>query len=207
MINRNRYFAFDYDNTLAEKGGKIDSSLSDILLNIILKGNKVCIITSRSMFWMKKNGINILDMIIPKKEYLSKEEIKKITNNFIIYTGRGNEKFFPNFVDKMWILSEDISYNKFMTMEDIFKIQEIIKKAIPKKKLSGKTYTKQYFSNNPEGIIRVIMRIENINIRLRKKIILKIKSDLNKLKNRKFSHILIDIEDNYISFNFKDKSF
>ena len=124
----NKIFAFDYDNTLAEHGGKIDREMSGILSKMILGGYKISIITSRTMYWLEKNNINILEMIFPDFSNLSNLDIKRINENFILYTGRGNEKFSPEISNGKFNFYEKVSYRKSLTLEQVFEIQEIIKR-------------------------------------------------------------------------------
>lgn len=201
----NKIFAFDYDNTLAEQGGRIDSEMSGILSKMILEGHKISIITSRTMHWLEKNSINILEMIFPDFSNLSNPDIKKIKENFILYTGRGNEKFSFEFSNGKFNFYEKVSYRKSLTLEQVFKIQEIIKQELPKKTFSGKNYTKQFLSRDLQSILRVIMRIEKIQNSSKNNISSNIKSKLNKIDS--LSKILLEIDGNYISFSFKDKSF
>lgn len=201
----NEIFAFDYDNTLAEKGGEIDGEMSRVLSKIILSGSKISIITSRTMYWLEKNNINILRMIFPDFSKLSNSDIKKIKKNFILYTGRGNEKFFPEISKGNFNFYEKISYRKHLTLEQVFKIKEIIKTELPKNILSGKNYTKQFPSRDLKGILRVIMRVEEIQSSSKDEILLNIKSKLNRIDN--LSKILLEVNRNYISFSYKAKSF
>ena len=201
----NKIFAFDYDNTLAEHGGKIDREISEILSKMISEGHKISIITSRTMYWLEKNNINILEMIFPDFSKLSNLDIKRIKENFILYTGRGNEKFSPEPSNGKFNFYEKVSYRKSLTLEQVFEIQEIIKQELPKKIFSGKNYTKQFPSRDIQSILRVIMRIEKIQNSSKNKILLNIKSKLNEIDN--LSKILLEINGNYISFSFKDKSF
>ncbi len=201
----NKIFAFDYDDTLAEHGGKIDREMSGILSKMILGGHKISIITSRTMYWLEKNNINILEMIFPDFSSLSNLDIKRIKENFILYTGRGNEKFSPEISNDKFNFYEKVSYRKSLTLEQVFKIQEIIKQELPKKIFSGKNYTKQFSSRDLQSILRVIMRIEKIQNSSKNKILSNIKYKLNKIGN--LSKILLEINGNYISFSFKNKSF
>lgn len=200
----NKIIAFDYDNTLAEHGGVIDKELAEIISDIILNKNKVSIITSRTMPWLKKNDLNILKMIFSKQNRLSIQDIKKIKENFVIYSGRGNEKFVPSVKNNILVLNEEMSYRKQMTENESFKIQEIIKERIPKRYLSEKNYTKQ-FSSLDGGILRVIVKIGEIPFSQKDKIA---KEVISKLKDTEdLSDILIEFDGSYISFSFKDKSF
>jgi len=201
----NKIIAFDYDNTLAEHGGKIDKEMSEILSKIILNSHKVSIITSRTMYWLEKNDINILGMIFPNISRLSGTDIQKIKKNFILYTGRGNEKFILKEFKGIIKFEEEVFYREHMTPDDVFKIKEVIKRELPKNKTSEKTYTKQFPSRNSEGILRVIMKIKPIKNLLKETILFKIKSKLEGIK--RFSRIITEINGDYISFSFKDKSF
>ncbi len=204
-LKMNKIFAFDYDNTLAEHGGKIDSDMSKILSKMILSGFKISIITSRTMYWLEKNNINILEMIFSDFSKLSDIDIKKIKENFILYTGRGNEKFSPEISNRKFNFYEKASYRKSLTLEQVFEVQEIIKQELPKKIFSGKNYTKQFPSRDLKSILRVIMRIGKIKNSSKNGILSNIKSKLNKMED--LSRILLEINGNYVSFSFKDKSF
>lgn len=201
----NKIFAFDYDNTLAERGGEIDREMSGILSKLILKGSKISIITSRNMNWLEKNNINFLGMIFPDFSKLSILDIKRIKENFILYTGRGNEKYCPEISNGKFNYYECISYRKSLTLEQIFEIQEIIKEELPKRSFSGKNYTKQLPSRDLRSILRVIMRVERIQDLSKNKILLNIKSKLDRIDS--LSKINLEIDGNYVSFSFKDKSF
>jgi len=200
----NKILAFDYDNTLAEHGGIIDKEMAKIISDIILNKKKVSIITSRTISWLKKNDLDILKMIFPKQSVLSAQDINNIKENFIIYSGRGNEKFIPVVKNNILVLNEEITYRKQMTENESFKIQQTIKECVPQSYLSEKNYTKQ-FSSLDGGILRVIVKIGEIPLSEKDKIAKKV---ISKLKNTKdLSDILIEFDGSYISFSFKDKSF
>jgi SAM-dependent methyltransferase len=156
------------------------------------------------MSWLRKNDLDILKMIFQKQETLSAQDINNIKENFIIYSGRGNEKFIPAVKDNILALNEEISYRNQMTENDSFKIQQTIKECIPQCYLSERNYTKQ-FSSLDGGILRVIIKIGEIPFSKKDKIA---KEIISKLKNTKdFFNILLEFDGSYISFSFNDKSF
>lgn len=209
MVRKNEHTVFDYDNTIAEFGGNVDYKIAEKIFHMILKGKKVSIVTSRSRLWMKKNNIDILGTIF-SYDKLNYKSLKKISENFLVYTGRGNEKFFPKIEKKGLFLSEDTIYNSCMTFSEIVKIKEIINKKLPSRLIPKGAYTKHFFSSDLNGVIRVITKVKSPkDIHKKNKIILGILSELKKqdTEDKRLSDILVEIDGNYLSFSFKNKAF
>lgn len=202
---KNEHWVFDYDNTLAEKGGKIQPKIAQIIRNQVLHEKKIAIITSRSMQWIRKNKIEILDNLFPLYK-IETRNLKKIAKNFTLYCGRGNEKFFLKVRKNKLVLVEDSNYCSPMSMDEVSKIQTIIKKELPPKAFQKNAYSKHFFSNDSKGIIRSIIKVSKLPKKEREKMIQMIRSKLNETKDKNLSQIHLDMDEEYLSFGVKNKS-